>query len=276
MIIFCKCSDSEQVDISKVTEISEFLTKENLEYLEISNLCGEFESDQSYLTKIIKDDELVVIACYPRTVIGLLNSSNVATENVILFNLREDSVENVISDIQQLTLSKKSISSDDIKNSLESGEGSSSGWFPIIDYTRCTNCGQCMDFCLFGVYERMEDKSIKVVKPENCKENCPACARICPQIAIIFPKLSEKPINGSEVHEDDNKNLKLDIKDMFGDDVYTALAARKKRSKKKLLKSQNIIDAESERDKCVMQMLDQDGSKSKSLCSCNCSENGRI
>jgi len=300
MILFCKCSDSDQVDSSKVIAISVFLENANLEYLEISNLCGEFESDQSSLTKIInypnasirgvstsiwknrepkldplvelKDDSFVVIACYPRTIIGLLNRSNISTAHITIFNLREDSVENIISNIEDFKLPKKTQSSDSIAKSLEVGEGSSGGWFPIIDNDRCTNCGQCMDFCLFGVYERMDDKSIKVLKPENCKENCPACARICPQIAIIFPKLPEKPINGSEVNEGEHKNLKLDINDMFGDDVYTALAARKKRSKKNLLKSQNIIEAENERDKCVMQLLDQDGNKANSICSCNCSK----
>lgn len=25
-------------------------------------------------------------------------------------------------------------------------------WFPVIDYDRCTNCMQCLSFCLFGVY----------------------------------------------------------------------------------------------------------------------------
>ena len=98
-----------------------------------------------------------------------------------------------------------------------------SGWFPVIDYDRCTNCGQCMDFCLFSVYERMPDKSIKVVKPENCKDRCPACARICPQVAIMFPKLAEKPINGAMVEDvdTDKNNLKLDIKEMLGDRVVS-------------------------------------------------------
>jgi len=52
-----------------------------------------------------------------------------------------------------------------------------------------------MDFCLFGVYSS-ENGHIKVVKPENCKNNCPACARICPSRAIIFPKYDKSPING--------------------------------------------------------------------------------
>ncbi|MGI9519846.1 MAG: ATP-binding protein, partial [Pirellulaceae bacterium] len=25
-------------------------------------------------------------------------------------------------------------------------------WYPVIDYSRCTNCLECIDFCLFGVY----------------------------------------------------------------------------------------------------------------------------
>src|ERR1043166_1892051 len=25
-------------------------------------------------------------------------------------------------------------------------------WYPVIDYSRCTNCMECIDFCLFGVY----------------------------------------------------------------------------------------------------------------------------
>src|SRR5687767_1981373 len=25
-------------------------------------------------------------------------------------------------------------------------------WFPVIDYQRCTNCMQCLSFCLFEVY----------------------------------------------------------------------------------------------------------------------------
>ena len=25
-------------------------------------------------------------------------------------------------------------------------------WYPVIDFSRCTNCMECIDFCLFGVY----------------------------------------------------------------------------------------------------------------------------
>ncbi len=64
---------------------------------------------------------------------------------------------------------------------------SRSRWYPVIDYSKCLVCGQCHDFCLFGVYSTDDQNRPQVTEPENCKPGCAACARICPQGAIIFP-----------------------------------------------------------------------------------------
>jgi NAD-dependent dihydropyrimidine dehydrogenase PreA subunit len=69
----------------------------------------------------------------------------------------------------------------------------------VLDYDRCQNCKQCLNFCLFGVYALSEQGKVEVRKPSGCKTNCPACARMCPQKAIIFPKYADAPINGEEV-----------------------------------------------------------------------------
>ncbi len=65
-------------------------------------------------------------------------------------------------------------------------------WYPVLDYERCRECGQCHDFCLFGVFTR-EGRRVLASDPDKCKPGCPACARLCPAGAIIFPHCSPDP-----------------------------------------------------------------------------------
>lgn len=60
-------------------------------------------------------------------------------------------------------------------------------WYPVVDRSRCTQCRHCLQFCLFGVYGLDADDQVTVQTPDACKAGCPACSRICPQGAIIFP-----------------------------------------------------------------------------------------
>ncbi|HBF35500.1 TPA: hypothetical protein DDW35_13135 [Candidatus Sumerlaeota bacterium] len=60
-------------------------------------------------------------------------------------------------------------------------------WYPVIDRSRCVNCLQCLEFCIFGVYDRNADGNLVVKSPDSCKPGCPACSRVCPQQAIMFP-----------------------------------------------------------------------------------------
>lgn len=61
-------------------------------------------------------------------------------------------------------------------------------WYPVLDLSRCVACGHCHEFCLFGVYERDEAGQVRVARPDQCKTGCPACSRVCPEGAIIFPR----------------------------------------------------------------------------------------
>src|SRR5437588_9360854 len=51
-------------------------------------------------------------------------------------------------------------------------------WYPVIDYSRCTNCMECIDFCLFGVYGVDGQERILVENQDSCKRGCPACSRV--------------------------------------------------------------------------------------------------
>ncbi len=87
-------------------------------------------------------------------------------------------------------------------------------WYPVIDYSRCTNCMECIDFCLFGVYGVDGAETILVEQPDNCRKGCPACSRVCPENAIIFPQHKTPAIAGADLGA--TESLKIDLSRLFG------------------------------------------------------------
>jgi len=100
-----------------------------------------------------------------------------------------------------------------IANPTRVDDGSERRWYPVIDYTRCTNCMECIDFCLFGVYGVDRAETILVEQPDNCRKGCPACSRVCPENAIIFPQHKTPAIAGADVAA---SGLKIDLSRLFG------------------------------------------------------------
>jgi Pyruvate/2-oxoacid:ferredoxin oxidoreductase delta subunit len=113
-------------------------------------------------------------------------------------------------------------------------------WYPVIDYSRCTNCLECLDFCLFGVYGVDKFDQILVETQDNCKKGCPACSRVCPEQAIMFPEYKTAAIAGAPVGA--ISNLKIDLTKLFGGDVKDALAmAVEERDKELVADGRNAV-----------------------------------
>lgn len=129
-------------------------------------------------------------------------------------------------------------------------------WFPVIDYDRCTHCMQCLSFCLFGVYGVDTDKRIQARNLDNCKTNCPACSRVCPEAAIIFPKYKAGPINGDAVSDSDlqREKIKVDISALLGGDIYSLLRSRSERAQGRFSKERDADKALHERQKCLAEL----------------------
>src|SRR5262245_53287943 len=129
-------------------------------------------------------------------------------------------------------------------------------WFPVIDYDRCTNCMQCLSFCLFGVYGVDEEQRIQVQNNDSCKTNCPACSRVCPEAAIMFPKYKAGPINGDLVSDADlqREKMKVDISALLGGDVYSLLRERSEKARSRFSKERDSNKALSERQKCLTKL----------------------
>jgi NAD-dependent dihydropyrimidine dehydrogenase PreA subunit len=129
-------------------------------------------------------------------------------------------------------------------------------WFPVIDYDRCTNCMQCLSFCLFDVYGTSTDGKIQVQNNDNCKTNCPACSRVCPEVAIMFPKYKAGPIDGSPVEESDlqREKMKVDISALLGGDIYASLRTRSEAAKSRFGKERDSGKALNERKRCLTKL----------------------
>jgi Pyruvate/2-oxoacid:ferredoxin oxidoreductase delta subunit len=132
-------------------------------------------------------------------------------------------------------------------------------WFPVIDYQRCTNCMQCLSFCLFEVYGTSAEGKIQVRNQDHCKTDCPACSRVCPEVAILFPKYRHGPINGDEVRADDVRReaMKVDISALLGGDIYAMLRDRNEKARSRFSKERDEERALKERQTCLVKLRSQ-------------------
>jgi len=110
----------------------------------------------------------------------------------------------------------------------------SARWYPVVDFSRCTHCGECLNFCLFGVFSVDDQERIVIEMPDACRPGCPACARICPSGAIMFPQHADPAIAGDP--EKSLSGLKLDLSQIFSGAgvAEIAMAERQRALREKL------------------------------------------
>lgn len=97
---------------------------------------------------------------------------------------------------------------------VELTEPTRARWYPVIDRGRCSSCLECLNFCLFGVYGIDRRGRLFVETPDACKDGCPACSRICPHGAIMFPAHHDPTIAGDGAPETGQPSS--DLVQLFG------------------------------------------------------------
>jgi NAD-dependent dihydropyrimidine dehydrogenase PreA subunit len=224
-IIFCSCVHYDIIPEASKEQIFEALHADGIEVTAVADLCGLAAHRDPRLAEWTRAGAVSIVACFPRAVRWLFEAAGtpLPAERTRLLNMRTQTPEEIISALRA--------------NHAPGSAGTISlprkpegwvPWFPVIDYDRCVNCKQCMNFCLFGVYELSPDGQVKVGNPSGCKTNCPACARMCPQQAIIFPKYGDAPINGDEVGEPTAAQEKpdRDLRSLLAGDAYAKIRQR--------------------------------------------------
>ena len=238
-ILYCGCEYCDIIEKEKKQSVYTALADSGMDVVAIPDLCQVAAKERALLKDIAASGELAVVACFPRAVKALFDFAGLGKKvKLHFFNMRTSSAEEILGKLK-INNSKKRNGKNGIKS--KSGKKAWIPWFPVIEYGRCVNCKQCLSFCLFGVYELSKMGKVIVAKPENCKTNCPACAKVCPKSAIIFPKYSDSPINGGAVGKNAGaaKNFKIDYDKILGDDTYSALLQRRRNAMSGLLNGKN-------------------------------------
>jgi NAD-dependent dihydropyrimidine dehydrogenase PreA subunit len=192
-ITICLCASRSIINKENVMEVSQILNKAGYTIAIEADLCEKAITSSSEMRKIAST---TIIACYPRAVYALFDWLDLKPAAVL--DIRNNKAE--ILSCFGLSESSASRALDADIDVLPAKPGEDA-WYPLIDKERCCACGKCYDFCLFGVYT-MEKGVVEVSSPTHCKNNCPACARVCPNKAIIFPKYPKSPVNGGLAEEE--------------------------------------------------------------------------
>lgn len=186
-ILFCRCG-ANVISGDKSNEIESLIKRLDTRVFELSDLCAFSVKDKDFLADVIKNfTRRIVIACYPRAVKNMILQAGFEYNGFETISFKDYSAGQIFQKIKEIS----DIDDGEAEYDILKSELNVPAWYPVVDKSLCILCGKCARFCLFGVYS-FNGKSLEVINPLACKNNCPACGRTCPTSAIIFPRMVEK------------------------------------------------------------------------------------
>lgn len=225
-IVFCQCKNARLIGEQVLQAAAQAAKEACGKVYVVDDLCALAEKQDPLFKQWAAEGDLTIMACFPRAVASLFAHAGAELPgSASLLNLR---AAQGADDVQGMPQPSPGGAAETII--LTATDPEWEPWFPLIDYDRCKNCKQCLNFCLFGVYALTGEGQVRVAQPRKCKTGCPACARVCPFAAIVFPKYDKSPINGDAVDESLWKQSHAEsaesLKDRLGGNIYQMLRRR--------------------------------------------------
>jgi len=203
VVLFCRCK-ANIISSESMEKIAAGLKNFDTNVYELQDLCALTINEKDVLNTIGKEfQQKIIVACYPRAIKNMFRQNGIEFGEFEVLNFRELSAEKILTKLENDFHLMKG----EARYQVQITDLNVPAWFPVIDESLCTLCGKCARFCLFGVYS-YDKKSLKVVDPLACKDNCPACGRTCPTSAIIFPRLAENTVLAGD--EPNGKRIAVD------------------------------------------------------------------
>jgi NAD-dependent dihydropyrimidine dehydrogenase PreA subunit len=251
-ILYCDCAYADVVPEATKQTVRAALAAADGRVEAVADLCELAAAGDARLADLAGGDgPLHVVACHERAVRWLFEFAGAPLPAAAaVHNMRTESPETILARLGlDAEDEARSVSAPTARDDREARRGRRPAaqeygepppfpakapddwiaWYPVIDYDRCVSCGQCAEFCLFGTYEVDEGGRVRVAHPAKCKLNCPACARVCPKSAIVFPKFPDGgPIAGDEgtLGSGAEDGMQTDLDRLGRGDVYEALRKR--------------------------------------------------
>ena len=253
-LLYCHCTNAQVLLPATRDAALRALCESGLPFEAVADLCELSTHRHPLLKRLAASGNVVVAACHPRTV-RCLFAAAALPESTQYLNLRTENAETICRALLEIPRAEPAAPAREleaVRAELEAAAtpaGGWSAWAPVIDYDRCTGCMQCLSFCLFGVYGVDAESRIEVRNPEQCKNNCPACSRVCPEAAILFPKHPSDAINGGSTAESGHDAMKVDISALLGGNLASLLRERNQRTHPRFSKERDPEQALAERRK---------------------------
>ena len=242
-LIFCNCT-ANVVSSGKKDKLINVFRQLDIDVKELHDLCAFSVHNQLKLTQIGKQyARKLIVACYPRAVQNMLIQGGVDFGKFEVLNFKVFTV----SEIEQKLKAEFSIAEGKANYEVIKSELDTPAWFPVIDQSRCTLCGKCARFCLFGVYQ-FDKKKLKVENPLACKNLCPACGRTCPSQAIMFPRLRERSVLAGD------KPTETQPTRIGENDSLLVMLNERNQKRKSIIREHVVKLAEEEREKALQEI----------------------